>query len=718
MTIIASDPFTGTGNAPLSANWTAGSHTGFAPVLLNNEAYDNQPAVTADAYWSAAAWPNNGYSEVVLGTVISTVTDEGVGPSFRTQDPATSGKYLAQTNSHETRLYVTLTGSTFTQLGSDGPAGAAGDRLRLICNGNQISVTLNGTVIIGPVTDTTLTSGNAGIWTTQLGGPGTLASWEAGNLLGPTFTLQPTDQTIPVGASVTFSTTATGNGAVTYQWQDDRASPGTFANIGGANASSYSFVPNGSESNRHYKVLATDNDGTVASVVVTLRVLVNAPTPVPEDVIPWQPRDNVSARLWAPLVDVSGWLPSTVALQIQKWFYEWLEVPPAPGATTINTTVGNLALGSVAARVALTTVIRGTVANLTLGSISARVQLATAVNAAKATLQLNGTPSRVQIATAINTARGLLTLGRVSASVPVTVVVRAIPANLTLGAVAARIQLATAINAVKSTLNLNGVPAQIDARATTSINCTVGGMTLGRVNARIVSTTGIGAVPAALTLGSRPAAVIQTTVIPAVRSALTLGRVGAQVQIATAINCSVGGMTLGRVNARVQLATAINATPKALTLGSRAATVLVRETITVNTRVGVLTLAGTPAQVTTQAPAPPPPPAPVQTVGGGGGPGQLIVRRKRVKVAVHDAIDDRLVIVARSTPVIKPLAQQVAAIIQQVSDASRVVQRSHWTPAHARLHIFDEVDDTVLAKVEASDPDLQDFFDLLMEADA
>jgi hypothetical protein len=71
--------------------------------------------------------------------------------------------YFAQTNTHETRLYKVVGGS-FTQLGTDAAACSSGQTLRITCNGTAISVSVNGSTVIGPVTDSGIASGRAGIW--------------------------------------------------------------------------------------------------------------------------------------------------------------------------------------------------------------------------------------------------------------------------------------------------------------------------------------------------------------------------------------------------------------------------------------------------------------------------------------------------------------------------------------------------------------------------
>jgi hypothetical protein len=184
MTILATDDFN-RADGGLGANWTTTTSED-APLISTNEARNSTGVLTGGgarytgALTGGGAWPNDQYAEVIIGSVVSTTTDEGVGGACRIASGAKT-HYLVQGNTHETRIYKVVAGA-FTQLGSDGPAVATGDKLRLICSGTSISATKNGTTIIGPVTDSDIASGDAGIWCTPNGGPGTANSFEGGDL--------------------------------------------------------------------------------------------------------------------------------------------------------------------------------------------------------------------------------------------------------------------------------------------------------------------------------------------------------------------------------------------------------------------------------------------------------------------------------------------------------------------------------------------------------
>jgi hypothetical protein len=87
--------------------------------------------------------------------------------------------------------------------------------------------------------------------------------------VAPSVTTSPTSQTVAVGSTATFSVSATGDGALSYQWHKDgvalageTASTLTIANVSAANAGSYTVV-------------VTNAGGSVTSAAATLTVNTN-----------------------------------------------------------------------------------------------------------------------------------------------------------------------------------------------------------------------------------------------------------------------------------------------------------------------------------------------------------------------------------------------------------------------------------------------------------
>jgi hypothetical protein len=99
---------------------------------------------------------------------------------------------------------------------------------------------------------------------------------------GPTINTQPQPATVNEGSTAQFSVTATtSGGSLTYQWQDDRTTPGTFVNVpdgsGGTTATYTTIAAVFSTMNgRQYRCVVTDNNGNTNSNPAALTVKTNS----------------------------------------------------------------------------------------------------------------------------------------------------------------------------------------------------------------------------------------------------------------------------------------------------------------------------------------------------------------------------------------------------------------------------------------------------------
>ena len=116
---------------------------------------------------------------------------------------------------------------------------------------------------------------------------------------GPTISVSPTDQLVSVGSTATFTVTATGTGALTYQWMKD----GT--NIAGATTSTYTFTAGNSDDGAEYKVKVTDSKGSTTSQGAFLRIKVKT-----EAVITLGAQSN---NVFASSLDLDTWTTYTAA---------------------------------------------------------------------------------------------------------------------------------------------------------------------------------------------------------------------------------------------------------------------------------------------------------------------------------------------------------------------------------------------------------------------
>lgn len=103
--------------------------------------------------------------------------------------------------------------------------------------------------------------------------PGTSSDSSGGGSTAPSIAVHPASQTKNVGESVTFSVTATGNPAPSYQWRENGV------NIAGATSSSYTKTGLlSSDSGKEYTVNVSNSAGSVISNVATLTVIVGSIT--------------------------------------------------------------------------------------------------------------------------------------------------------------------------------------------------------------------------------------------------------------------------------------------------------------------------------------------------------------------------------------------------------------------------------------------------------
>jgi len=211
VTQLASDDFNRANASDLGANWAG---TDFD--ITSNEAQVN-PALSSNLY-SAVTCPDDGYVEIEIG-VLETASDNGVGPLCRAAGNGdTLRGYFAQANAQDLHLYKIETGAAFTLL--DSTTGCAqGDIIRITFVGSLISVQKNGVTVISSVSDSTFTSGAAGMW----GAVGAVAAasvnnFAFGNLTGggSPYTLTAGSGTYAVtGQSTTLTYTPTGSYTLT-----------------------------------------------------------------------------------------------------------------------------------------------------------------------------------------------------------------------------------------------------------------------------------------------------------------------------------------------------------------------------------------------------------------------------------------------------------------------------------------------------------------------
>src|SRR5664280_277648 len=147
--------------------------------------------------------------------------------------------------------------------------------------------------------------------------------------VAPTFTTQPTSQTVTAGAAVSFTAAAGGPPAPTYQWRKNGA------NLTGATSASYTIASVATGDAGTYTVVATNSAGTVTSNGAVLTV--NAATVAPA--FTTQPASQtVTAGATVSFTATAGGTPAPT--------YQWRKNGAnLTGATSASYTIASVAMG-------------------------------------------------------------------------------------------------------------------------------------------------------------------------------------------------------------------------------------------------------------------------------------------------------------------------------------------------------------------------------------
>lgn len=184
MTLPASDAFTTGANANLtsySANWTMaqGAASTLQVLAASDDVYPNNGGNEMGAFWNADSFNNDQYSEAR----ISAQAGHFIGVCVRA---ATGGNYYgwyAANYSTSGYLFKMVSGS-WTQLGSTAGQFAVSDIVRIEAEGTTITPYVDGssTGTPGAQTDSSLSSGAAGLCGYDSGSGTRIDDWEGGNL--------------------------------------------------------------------------------------------------------------------------------------------------------------------------------------------------------------------------------------------------------------------------------------------------------------------------------------------------------------------------------------------------------------------------------------------------------------------------------------------------------------------------------------------------------
>ncbi len=160
----------------LGANWT--DNTGTFQIVSSVDVASNTASLYVFNHWNADTFANDQYS---FGTVTATSGGNNIGVSARAATGATATGYIYNCD-NGTHYLIKFVSGTDTTLGTAANACTVNDVLRIEANGTSIVGKRNGLNHVGPITDSAITSGFAGLSGWGAGTTPRIDNWEGGNL--------------------------------------------------------------------------------------------------------------------------------------------------------------------------------------------------------------------------------------------------------------------------------------------------------------------------------------------------------------------------------------------------------------------------------------------------------------------------------------------------------------------------------------------------------
>lgn len=182
MALPATDTFTTGSDQDIesySANWTENSGD-FQVVAATDDVYQNDSNYDHFAHWNADAFNNDQYAQIVVNAI---TTGGYIGPAVRVHASAQTG-YEWTGDGADGSYLVEVTAGSGTQLGNKGTTWSATQTARLEAEGTTITPMINAAELDPPgaQTDSTHSSGYAGITGGAQQPNSRMDNWEGGNL--------------------------------------------------------------------------------------------------------------------------------------------------------------------------------------------------------------------------------------------------------------------------------------------------------------------------------------------------------------------------------------------------------------------------------------------------------------------------------------------------------------------------------------------------------
>jgi autotransporter passenger strand-loop-strand repeat protein len=224
--------FTGATTASFTITSAAASDAGKFHVVVSN---------------AGGAIISNSARLTVKTTIAPAITLNPVSQTVAAGDPVTFTAAASGTPAPTVQWQVSAAGGPFTDL-----AGATSTTLSFASSasqdGNQYRAVFTNSAGSATTSAATLTVTSP--------------------LAAPVITTNPTSQTVAIGSTVTFTSSATGSPTPTVQWQVSTG--GAFTDIPGATSPTYSFTATASQSGNEYQAVFTNSAGSATTTAATL----------------------------------------------------------------------------------------------------------------------------------------------------------------------------------------------------------------------------------------------------------------------------------------------------------------------------------------------------------------------------------------------------------------------------------------------------------------
>ena len=174
---LATDTFTRANENPITGNWTA--MTGLDTFEVSgNTAIPHSLFSACGVYYNPLAWNPIQYAQCKV-TITGTSANNGAGPAVRMSTSANTF-YAAVIDASGNYAVLKNVAGTTTNLRTGTVTYSAGAVMKLSVTGSTLTLTYNGSQVGATISDSSITSGNPGIYYSNTLTTASVDDWEAG----------------------------------------------------------------------------------------------------------------------------------------------------------------------------------------------------------------------------------------------------------------------------------------------------------------------------------------------------------------------------------------------------------------------------------------------------------------------------------------------------------------------------------------------------------